>query len=142
MAPTSECYTYRSGKKVALTKQPNQLVIRVLPEEVKDMPVIETEQVSSASTRVTCPIDELETSMTQGRHVAPTHHAYTIANTGEEFLITDRVILSFDEGTKPSAIDSLAGKYGLVKKQAFSNRDFLFQLTNHTGMNPVKLIVK
>jgi len=56
MAPTSECYTYRSGEKVALTKQPNQLVIRVLPEGVKDMSVIETEQVSSASTRVTCPI--------------------------------------------------------------------------------------
>ncbi len=142
MAPTSECYTYRSGEKVALTKQPNQLVIRVLPEGVKDMSVIETEQVSSASTRVTCPIDELESSMTRGRHLAPTHHAYTIADTGEEFLITDRVILSFNEGTNPSDIDILAGKYGLVKKHAFSDRDFLFQLTNHTGMNPVKLIVK
>jgi hypothetical protein len=30
----------------------------------------------------------------------------------------------------------------LVKKAAYSDRDFLFQLTNHTGMNPVKLVVK
>jgi subtilisin-like proprotein convertase family protein/subtilisin family serine protease len=29
-----------------------------------------------------------------------------------------------------------------VKKATYSDRDYLFQLTNHTGINPVKLVVK
>jgi subtilisin-like proprotein convertase family protein/subtilisin family serine protease len=29
-----------------------------------------------------------------------------------------------------------------VKKDTYSDRDYLFQLTNHTGINPVKLVVK
>ncbi len=142
MAPSSECYTYRSGKKVALSKSPGQLVVRVLPESIKAVEIVDAEQVSSASTRVTCRVDELENLMTQARHLAPTHHAYAVVETGEEFLITDRVFITFKQGLSSTEIDTLAGKYGLVKKQAFSNRDFLFQLTDHTGMNPVKLVVK
>jgi hypothetical protein len=31
--------------------------------------------------------------------------------------------------------DAFAGRYGLLKKAAYSDRDYLFQLTNHIGMS-------
>ena len=33
-------------------------------------------------------------------------------------------------------------RYSLVLLQTYSDREFLFQLTDHTGMNPVKLVVR
>jgi subtilisin-like proprotein convertase family protein/subtilisin family serine protease len=74
--------------------------------------------------------------------VAPTHHAYTIGDTGQDYLITDRVLVSFKEPLPPERVAEFAGKYGLLELEAYSNRDYLFQITDHTGMNPVKLVVK
>lgn len=34
---TNEVYTYRAGKKVQLEKQPDQFVVRALPEELRDI---------------------------------------------------------------------------------------------------------
>lgn len=135
-------YTYRAGHKLELRKEPDQMVVRALPETLRQMGMAEAEQVSSASSRVTTGEPELETAMHQARRLAPTHHAYTIADSGEEFLITDRILVTFRSGVTPEQIDAFAGRYGLVKRQTFSERDFLFQLTDHTGMNPVKLVVK
>ena len=62
--------------------------------------------------------------------------------TGVEFLITDRIFVTFKDAITNEQVDEFAGRYGLVKKTVYSGRDYLFQLTNHTGMNPVKLVVK
>jgi subtilisin-like proprotein convertase family protein/subtilisin family serine protease len=76
------------------------------------------------------------------RNGAPTHHAYTIAESGREFLITDRILVTFRRPIPANELDAFAGRYGLVLKERYSDRDYLFQLTDHTGMNPVKLVVK
>ncbi len=137
-----EAYTYRAGKKVLLEKEPDQFVVRALPETLEKMGIEDAEKVSSASSRVTTKVAELEPLMSVTRHLAPTHHAYRVAETGEEFLITDRVIVTFREALPPGEVDAFAGKYGLVRLKSYSERDFLFQLTEATGMNPVKLVVK
>ena len=135
-------YTYRGGQRVPLEKQPNQFVVRALPLEIATLPGDAKEQVSSASTRVVIPPDKLDPVMERARSIAPTHHAYTLAGTNEGFLITDRIFITFKEGTGKDAIDALAGKYGLLLLDTYSDRDYLFRLTNQTGMNPVKLVVK
>lgn len=137
-----QTYTYRVGKKVILNKQPDQFVVRALPDRLRDAGITDAEQVSSSSSRVTTRAPDLEPMMSRTRHLAPTHHAYTAADTGEEFLITDRVFVSFHEPLSPGQVDTFAGRYGLILKQAYGDRDYLFQLTDHTGMNPVKLVVK
>jgi subtilisin-like proprotein convertase family protein/subtilisin family serine protease len=135
-------YTYRSGKKVELEKSADQMVVRVLPDRLDDAAIVHKQQVSSHSTVVTTASTDLESAMHRSRTIAPTHHAYFEADTGAEFLITDRIFVVFKTPPSAKTLAEFAGRYGLVKKAAFSDRDFLFQLTNHTGMNPVKLVVK
>lgn len=145
MSDSESLYTYRGGQKLPLTKKPDQFVVRALPvrllaEGLTD--VVDAEQVSSASTRVETRPGELEAMMERSREIAPTHHAYTIGDSGQEFLVTDRVMVSFKEPLGPEKLGAFAGKYGLRQLEAYSNRDYLFELTNHTGINPVKLVVK
>ncbi len=135
-------YTYRGGKKIKLKKSPDQMVVRALPENLDDSAIVNSERVSSASTRINTSESELESLMTRSRSVAPTHHAYYEAESGKEFLISDRIFVTFREPLSDQQVDEFAARYALVKQTAYDDRTYLFQLTNHTGMNPVKLVVK
>lgn len=141
MSESNNTYTYRCGQKVELEKSPDKLVVRALPKELVDKAIETSEQVSSASTRLVTIEAELESLMDRSRTIAPTHHAYYETASGSEFLITDRIFVSFKDALGDAQVDDFAGRYGLVKKAKYSDRDYLFQLTNHTGMNPVKLVV-
>ena len=142
MADDQETYTYRNGEKIPLEKAPDQFVVRALPESLEAFGITDAEQISSRSSKVTTRSIDLEPEMSRMRHVAPTHHAYSDATTGAEFLITDRVLVTFKDALPPEEIDAFAARYGLALKTAYTDRDYLFQLTDHTGMNPVKLVVK
>ncbi|QOS99299.1 S8 family serine peptidase [Brevibacterium sp. JNUCC-42] len=142
MSQNQQLYTYRVGQKVILRKQSDQFVVRALPNELeKKMGITDAEQVSSASSRVTTRTTDLENLMTRARDVAPTHHAYYIADTNDEFLITDRVFVTFREPIFSEEVSAFAQRYGLVMLEVFGDRDYLFRLTNLTDMNPVKLVV-
>src|SRR5829696_7457233 len=141
MPDNQETYTYRNGEKVLLEKAPDQFVVRALPERLEALGITDAEQVSSHSSKVTTRATDLEPEMSRTRHMAPTHHAYSDASTGAEFLITDRVLVTFKEALPAEKIDTFAAHYGLFMKTAYSDRDYLFQLTDHTGINPVKLVV-
>ncbi len=98
-------------------------------------------QVSSASTRLNVAPAQLETKMAAARKIAPTHHVYEVADSGAEFLVTDRVMVRFKPGTAQADIDALAARHGLVVQLQYGPLDYLYQLTDHTGINPVKLVV-
>ncbi|RPJ77509.1 MAG: hypothetical protein EHM20_06085 [Alphaproteobacteria bacterium] len=137
-----QTYTYRAGKKTLLKKSPDEFIVRALPDKLEEFNITDAEQVSSASSRVRTRTADLEPLMSRSRHLAPSHHAYYVAETGQEFLITDRVFVTFREPLSSGQVDAFAACYGLIKLEAYSDRDYLFQLTDHTGMNPVKLVVK
>lgn len=142
MTENAKTYTYRCGHKVELDKSPDQMVVRAQPDQLTDPAIVNAEQVSSASTRITTRALDLDSAMERSREIAPTHHAYSETESGAEFLITDRVFVTFKEALTDARVDEFAGRYGLIKKAAYSDKDYLFQLTNHTGMNPVKLVVQ
>jgi subtilisin-like proprotein convertase family protein len=142
VAEPIETYTYRAGRKVSLLKRPDQYVVRALPERLRALGIPEAEQTSSGSSRVTTRPSELEAQMARARAVAPTHHAYYVADTGTEFLITDRVLVTFRRQPSSAELDAITARYGLVLQATYGDRDYLFQLTDHTGMNPVKLVVE
>lgn len=142
MPNSNKTYTYRGGEKVELEKSPNQMVVRALPTNLNDAAISAAEQVSAASTRLDVSNTELEMAMQRSRLFAPTHHAYYESQTGAEFLITDRIFVTFKDRLSDSEIDAFAGRYALIKKTRYGDRDYLFQLTNHTGINPVKLVVQ
>ena len=137
----SAVYTYRGGKKILLKKRPDQFVVRVPPEALSP-DVGSIERVSGTSTRVTVAPRELERRMVESREVAPTHHAYEYAETGADFLITDRIIVTFRQPPSVATLGDFLAKYKLQVVEAYSDREFLLRLTDHTGMNPVKLVVK
>ncbi|MDJ0980275.1 MAG: S8 family serine peptidase, partial [Kiloniellales bacterium] len=142
MAQHSDCYTYRGGEKLALVKRPNQFVTRALPDTLAGAGLPQGEQMSSASTRITCPAEQLEGLMARARGFAVTHHAYDEAESGSEFLITDRVFVTFKDSLSAEDLAAFAGEHGLLQLEAYDDKNFLFQLTDATGMNPVKLVVK
>ncbi len=139
---TSGLYTYRDGKRVPLVKRPDQFVVRTSPQAAADAGLTVLEKVSPHSTRVTAAAPDLESAMERARAIAPTHHAYDVADTGTEFLITDRVIVTFKTAPSEAELALFTARHALVALQKYSEREFLFQLTNHTGMNPVKLVVQ
>ena len=142
MAKKSDLYTYRCGEKKVLKKRPDQFVIRKLPNQLPEGFPEDVEQMSSMSTRIICKPGQLESLMKKGRQVAPTHHAYEDAESGADFLLTDRVIVCFKESVTMEDIGALAGKYALEIVHRYATNKYLLRLTDETGMNPVKLVVK
>lgn len=141
-ASANEVYTYRAGQRITLQKHAQRFVVRALPDALGALDARRTSQVSSRSTRVKVRAADLERKMAQCRAIAPTHHDYQRADSGAEFLITDRVMIRLKPGyDERGEIDRLAGKYALVVREHLGPREFLVQLTNDTGMNPVKLVV-
>lgn len=134
-------YTYRAGVRLPLVKAADQFVVRALPDRVGTAGVRALEQVSPHSTRVTVDPAQRDAAMADSRAEAVTHHAYSSADSGAEFLITDRVFVRFRNPPTAAELDAFAGRYGLLRLATYGERDFLFQLTDHTGMNPVKLVV-
>ncbi|MGR9053999.1 MAG: S8 family serine peptidase, partial [Gammaproteobacteria bacterium] len=141
-AKNKKTYTYRCGEKVELTKSPNEFVVRAAPEDLHDCCFSKAEQMSPSSYKLTTDSKELDGAMTAARATAVTHHAYYTADDSKEFLITDRIFVTFKEVPTPEQLDAFIGRYGLVKLENYSDKDFLFQLTGHTGMNPLKLVVE
>ncbi|MDX2477670.1 MAG: proprotein convertase P-domain-containing protein [Gammaproteobacteria bacterium] len=145
MAKKYDSYTYRAGKQVKLRKSQDEIVIRQRPEQIKtieDGIPGKYKQISSHSTRITTPANELENVMTRARAVAPTHHAYYEENGDTAFQITDRFFARFKHPPTDEQLSAFIARYALILCHTYTEQDFLFQLTNHTGMNPVKLVVK
>lgn len=142
---TPPFYTYRNGNKVFLNKETDKFVVRAKSEEIEKMKAIEKieeiEAVSPASTRVTLRVGDLDTAMEEMRETNVTHHAYTRADNDAEFLVTDRILVTFRQPATDDQVNTFMAKYALLVLDKYSDRDFLFQLTNATGMNPVKLVV-
>jgi subtilisin-like proprotein convertase family protein/subtilisin family serine protease len=142
MASTNETYTYRGGDKLPLTKSANEFVVRASPERLETLGITEAEKLSPSSSKVTTTEGELDAMMAQAENVAVTQPAYYEADSGQEFLATDRILITFRDALAPETIDEFAGRYGLVMKETYSARDYLFQLTAHTGMDAVALVVE
>jgi subtilisin-like proprotein convertase family protein len=144
MPDSDSVYTYRGGQRLVLKKEPDQFVVRATPGRVAAEGLANpnaVEELSPTSSRVATSPETLDATMAASREIAPTHHAYTVAESGQEFLITDRVMVTFKQAMSPEALGAFAGKYGLRPVEAYSDIDYLFALTNDTGMNPVKLVV-
>lgn len=138
----STTYTYRGGEKLPLTKSADEFVVRATPERLEEAGITDTKKLSPHSSKVTASEEQLDSVMARARNIATTDNAYYEAETGKEFLVTDRVLVTFREVPKLAQVDEFAGRFGLVLQEKYSDRDYLFQLTEHTGMNPVELVVE
>ncbi|TQV87197.1 S8 family serine peptidase [Aliikangiella coralliicola] len=136
----TKSYTYREGVKLPLVKKEDEFIVRALPEELSHLGLNNAEQLSTLSSRLNVVSNDLEQSMQQCRLLAPTHHAYATED-DDNFLITDRVYIQFNDKVSKKQISELANQYGLLLIENFGDGEYLYQLTDATGMNPVKLVV-
>ncbi|MFO0699070.1 MAG: proprotein convertase P-domain-containing protein [Nitrospira sp.] len=138
----SNTYTYRGGKKLPLTKSTSEFVVRAAPERLQEGGIAGAKKLSPHSSKVITSEGQLNMAMEQARHIGATDNAYYEAETGNEFLATDRILVTFRDVVQSRQVDEFAGRLGLVLQEKYSDRDYLFQLTEHTGMNAVELVVK
>jgi len=138
---TSETYSYRNGKKVVLYKKDDEFVVRAQPEIAELTGATVVEKVSPRSTRMHVAADQLEEVMAGSRIIGPTHHAYYQKDTNQSFDITDRILVTFKTAPSDEEFSTFINKYGLHLLTKYDDTNFLLQLTNDTGTNPVKLIV-
>jgi subtilisin family serine protease len=136
-------YTYRAGVRVELDKKDDEFVVRTTPEALREHGIADdAERVSPSASRVGSTPEELEATMARSRAIAPTYHAYTVGESGADFIVTDRVFVTFERAAGADGIAKLTGRYSLLHLRAYSATDHLFQLTDATAMNPVRLVVK
>ncbi|MDN5940294.1 MAG: proprotein convertase P-domain-containing protein [Nitrospira sp.] len=138
----STTYTYRGGKKLPLTKSASEFVVRATPERLQEVGITGMKKISPHSSKVITSEDQLNTAMERARRIGATDNAYYEAESGKEFLTTDRVLVTFREVLQSRQVDEFAGRFGLVLQEKYSDRDYLFQLTEHTGMSSVELVVQ
>lgn len=141
MSDTKNKYTYRGGVKLPLTTSAAEFVARADPERLAAVGIGNAEQLSPGSSKVAATAGRRDAMMAQASAVAAVSPAY-VTESGEEFLVTDRVLVTFAGEPPREKVDELAGRYGLIQQEAYSPRDYLFQLTPHTGMDAVDLVVK
>ncbi len=135
-------FTYRNGERIYLEKSMDSLVIRELPEKLNQKSIPEGIQVSGKSTKITTTPDNLENLMSRAREFFVAHHSYKIPGTSNDFLITDRVFIKFQPETSLDEKNVLLRKYKLVIHKIYEGGLVLCRLTNETGMNPIKLVVR
>jgi subtilisin family serine protease len=142
MSNGAQSYTYRSGERIDLIKGEDEIVVRALPDVLESNQIMHSVQVSSASSKVPTSAGERDTLMQTASEIAPTFFDYRVADTEDEFLITDRVFVTFAANATKADIDRIAGKYGLLVREAYAEREFLFQMSRMTNLDPVDLVVK
>ena len=136
-------YTYRNGEKVELYKKDDEFVVRAQPQSLTEITGAKAiEKVSPHATRMHIAASRMEVAMTESRTIAPTHHAYYQEETEQSFDITDRILITFKTPPSDTDLTAFMAKYALRQLAQYTESDFLYQLTNDTGINPVKLIVK
>jgi hypothetical protein len=102
MTSKKDTYTYRGGQKLVLRKSDSEFVVRATPEALARAGITASEQLSPRSSRVVASEDQLDSLMGEASQVAATHGAYVEAETGNDFLITDRILVTFRDGLAPA----------------------------------------
>lgn len=135
-------YTYVDGRKIELEKEPDAFVARASREDLEHLAADAPQQMSSASFHVSVDREALDTHMEALRSKAMVvHHAYRTATSGRPFLLTDRVVVSFDQPPGERKAADFAARHDLELLRPLSEYDYVYRLTEATGMNPIKFVV-
>ena len=70
------------------------------------------------------------------------HHAYRIKGRNKSFLISDRIIVTFEKPPTEGQVSRLINDHALELTETLSDREYVFRLTDDTQINPVKLVVQ
>lgn len=142
MPNTPQTYTYRDGVKVPLDKSEDQIVVQGTADELAAAGFESVEQISEDSARVAMPSATESAGALESAQLADTQPAYFEAETGQEFLLTDRIFVTFRNEPTDDEFNGFLASYALLELEQYSERDYLFEMTAESGGDPVALVVQ
>jgi subtilisin-like proprotein convertase family protein len=131
-------YIVLGGQKVPVKKHETDFSVMAPADALPQEEGLRIRALAPRYSRVSAPdAAERDAAMREVREREVAHHIYEVADTGEEILIADRVILELrHEGT--GELERIMNEYHLVYVTRMGNAHVL-RLTNDTQRNPVKL---
>jgi hypothetical protein len=120
-------YTYESGSKLPLSRRTTDFVSRASEEQLSDSEFKPIEQLSAHSYRVEAESDRVDADITRARKLAPAYPAYTIDDTGIDYLVTNRIFVRFRHDCDPKVF---AASHGFELVTCYSDRDCLFRIVD------------
>lgn len=133
-------YTFRRGQRVNLTKDPSRFLVDGDPANLEGVG-LRGRLVAPTQILVEPEDGNVDSCMEgcrAGNHVA--HHVYFL--NGEELFISDRVIVTFCANHAEASKAELMATYNLDEAATLSPTEVVFRVTDATGMNPAKLVVR
>ena len=128
-------HTYFDGEKLSLEKEADSFIARADSAQLEQIGLEVEEQTSSASWRIRSNEISLiqDMDLVRGQQIVA-HHAYRIKDSREPFLISDRIVVTFRELPTEGQVSHLINEYALALVDTLSDQEYVFWLTDATGM--------
>lgn len=119
-------YTYQGRRKLELAHRPSTFVSRAEPDCLRAKGFGVVRALSPHSFLIQSDPETLQIDITRAREIGPSHYAYVIKSTGDDYLVTDRLFIRF----RTQGIDhaAFARKYNLLPLETYSSYGGLFQI--------------
>src|SRR5688572_29245235 len=122
---TDLIYTYQGGRKLPLSQLDTRFVSRAKKQQLIRDDFEPVQRLSAQSWSVNTSSDRLDEDIARARRLAPAYPFYVFADSGREFLVTDRLFVRLRPGADVQAI---AARHNLETLKRYSPRDFLVRV--------------
>ena len=140
-------YMYQNGKRIPLEKERDCITSYIFDGENLELikridGILDIKHVFNEIYRLKVDESKLEFIMHSIRNGfgLVCHHAYKpLDATNTRYYITDKITVKFKSGICVDDIDNLMEKWGLRYVRRYGDATYLMQVTESSGMNPVKV---
>ena len=129
-----------NGQRVVLKQHPTDFSVVAAPSAIDDKQLkkaARADRLSDTMTRMSAEdAPSRDKLMDEVRKQRVAHHIYSVADTDEEIIIDDRIIVEL-RNENPDEIEAITREYHLEPAGRMGSAH-IFRVTEATGMNPVK----
>lgn len=131
-------YITLNGVRIKLKKHPTDFTVLGHSEILSKQNKGKSKNISSNMTRIsTADYQECEQLLSEARQDSVAHHVYQVEGTGEEIIITDRILLNLrHQDTKE--LEKIIKEFHLHLESRMGDT-YILRITAQTGRNPLKV---
>lgn len=123
-------YTYQGGKKLPLSRLTTHFISRAEKKALLCDSFEPVDHLSPHSWMVRTSPDRIDEDIERARKLAPAFPAYVVNDTGNHFLMTDRIFIRFRAASdcNEAFARAFAARNGLEIVERVTSRDYLFRV--------------
>jgi hypothetical protein len=121
-------YTYQGGHRLALSRSNTHFVSRASRNDLRSDRFRPLQPLSPHSVSVQTSERNIDQDICRARQLGPAYAAYTVADTGRAFLVTDRIFVRFRHPCDDNEATRFALRHSLQFLRRLTPRDFLYQV--------------